>query len=492
MTGKSIPHTWSKASLCDLGEWRGGGTPSKLVEAYWNGNIPWVSPKDMKQDFIFDSADHITKNAVDDSATKLIPPDSILCVTRSGILAHTFPVAITMVPVTVNQDIKAFTPSEGIHPRYLAWALRAEAREILETCSKDGTTVNSIESSRLYAYRVPVAPQREQLRIVAKIEELFSEVDNGIESLDRARQQLEVYRQALLRHAFEGKLTAKWREKNARSVKNAETLRKDILDTRRATWEKTQSKRYKIPVAPDATDLPPLPSAWGWVTLDELVSGEPRSLQSGPFGSSLKHSEFRREGLLVIGIDNVGTGQFSLGNQNRLPAAKFNKLRKYQARRGDLLITVMASLGRTCVVPRSLETAIITKHVYRVSMDERYVLSEFYNLALQGPTVSRKQMLQGAQGQTRPGLNSSILREIPLPLCSLAEQQEIVARLSQRLSELENLDGAIQDELKRAEALRQSILKTAFLGRLVAQDRNDEPASVLLERIRNEKAERER
>lgn len=174
------------AALCDLGEWRGGGTPSKLIDDYWNGNIPWVSPKDMKQDFIFDAEDHITENAVDNSATKLIPRDSILCVTRSGILAHTFPVAISTVPVTVNQDIKALTPFEGIDARYLAWALRAQGRDILQTCSKDGTTVNSIESSLLYAYRIPVAPQREQLQVVAKLEELFSELDKGVENLKTA------------------------------------------------------------------------------------------------------------------------------------------------------------------------------------------------------------------------------------------------------------------------------------------------------------------
>jgi type I restriction enzyme S subunit len=211
----------------------------------------------MKQDSIFDSADHITENAVDDSATKLIPPDSILCVTRSGILAHTFPVAITMVPVTVNQDIKALTPSKGIDPRYLAWALRAEGREILETCSKDGTTVNSIESSRLYAHRVPVAPQREQLRIVAKIEKLFSELDNGIESLKIAREQTNIYRQSVLKQAFEGKLTAHWRtEANTEEIRSAPTIECS-------------------PSLPQSTaeihTLPSLPSTWHWSKLGDVA-----------------------------------------------------------------------------------------------------------------------------------------------------------------------------------------------------------------------------
>ena len=126
-------------------------------------------------------------------------------------------------------------------------------------------------------------------------------------------------------------------------------------------------------------------------------------MQSGPFGSNLKHSEFKQSGILVIGIDNVRDGWFSIGNQNRISEKKFRELAKYQARPGDLLITVMASLGRTCVVPRDLETAIITKHVYRISMEEENLYPEYFNLLLQSQTMSRRRMFESAQGQTRPG-----------------------------------------------------------------------------------------
>ncbi len=165
--------TWTIASLKDLGKWSGGGTPSKSKLHYWeSGTIPWVSPKDMKTERIIDSEDHITELAISESTANLIPDGSVLIVTRSGILRHTLPVAVTTIPVTVNQDLKALTPKQGILPEYVAWALRAFGRDILNTCSKQGTTVNSIDTPALLRYEIPVAPLDQQKRIVEEIEKL--------------------------------------------------------------------------------------------------------------------------------------------------------------------------------------------------------------------------------------------------------------------------------------------------------------------------------
>jgi type I restriction enzyme, S subunit len=379
---------------------------------------------------------------------------------------------------------------EIMHPKYLAYFLQTRGSQLEIDRMKTGISDSGLNLThdRFTTLEVVVAPLNEQHRIVQKVDELFSEIDNGVQILSLARDQLLSYRQAVLKQAFEGSLSADWRAKNRCNLTNVNVLRRQLLEDRRAIWEKKQTKRYKPPICIDPASLPALPREWCWTSLDELVSGEPRSLQSGPFGSNLKHSEFRAEGILVIGIDNVTNGNFSMGSQNRIPVAKFKQLQKYEARPGDLLITVMASLGRTCVVPRNLERAIITKHVYRVSMNEKFVLPEFYNLALQSPTLSRKQMLQSAQGQTRPGLNGSIIKEIPLPLCSIEEQHEIVARVNEALSEIDNLGIDLSQQVQRGEALRQSVLNMAFSGKLVAQNANEESAAMLLERINKRKA----
>ena len=179
----SLPPNWESWRLADVGQWSGGGTPSSSEASYWDGEIPWVSPKDMKTHRITTSIDTITQAALVNSAAKLIPNGAVLFVTRSGILAHSFPVATASLQVTVNQDLKAISPVEVIDPNYLAWTLRAFERRILTSCSKHGTTVHSIEIPALRELCIPIPPFPEQQRIVAKIEELFSELDKGVESL---------------------------------------------------------------------------------------------------------------------------------------------------------------------------------------------------------------------------------------------------------------------------------------------------------------------
>jgi type I restriction enzyme S subunit len=148
----------------------------------------------------------------------------------------------------------------------------------------------------------------------------------------------------------------------------------------------------------------------------------------------------------------------------------------------------MASLGRSCVVPEKLETAIITKHVYRISIEHDLLDVDFYNYLLQAEWATRRHMMESSTGQTRPGLNSTVLKTLPVPILDKCEQVEITRILDERLSAADALEAEIDAGLTRVEDLRQSILKQAFSGKLVPQDPNDEPASVLLERIKAEKA----
>ena len=176
----NLPEGWVWARLGQLGRWTGGGTPSKANAAFWaNGTVPWVSPKDMKVDVIGDTEDFITPDAVANSATKLVAENSILMVVRSGILKHTFPVALSDREVTINQDMRALTPLDGIDARYLAFVLRRLQRHVLDECSKDGTTVASVEPALLEKVWVPIPPTAEQRRIVARIDELFTEINDG-------------------------------------------------------------------------------------------------------------------------------------------------------------------------------------------------------------------------------------------------------------------------------------------------------------------------
>ena len=232
-----LPRSWARATFSDLGPWIGGGTPSKSNGAFWNGPIPWISPKDMKSRVICDTVDGITPEAIARSSAKCVPPESVVIVTRSGILAHSLPVALTAFESALNQDLKAMTPPDGIHAAYIAWALRAFEHRILNICRKGGTTVHSIEMPRLSMFEIPIAPTNEQHRIVERIEALFEQIDRGAESLRAAKNGIALYRQSLLKSAFEGELTAGWRAQNPDKLESQDALLDRIRKERESRYQ---------------------------------------------------------------------------------------------------------------------------------------------------------------------------------------------------------------------------------------------------------------
>ncbi|MGR4890978.1 restriction endonuclease subunit S [Sphingopyxis sp. LARHCG72] len=163
------------AALGAVARFCGGGTPSKSQASFWNGDIPWVSPKDMWVDEVTTAEDKITAEAVRKSATNLVPTQSILCVVRSGILARKFPVALTGREVAINQDIKAIIPGKKLDARYLFYFLRASEPGILASVTT-GATVHRVGTDALKALEIPLPPLEEQRRIVALLDEVFAAI----------------------------------------------------------------------------------------------------------------------------------------------------------------------------------------------------------------------------------------------------------------------------------------------------------------------------
>lgn len=175
------PEEWQLSTLADVGEWKGGGTPSKANPSYWRGEIPWVSPKDMKDDLISSSEDSISELAISESSASLIKAGAILVVTRSGILRHTLPLALAGRDLAINQDLKAITVKPSIDCSFVFHYMRRNSLNILDSCMKSGTTVESIETSQLKNFHIPLPPLAEQKKIAA----ILSGIDNAIEKLKK-------------------------------------------------------------------------------------------------------------------------------------------------------------------------------------------------------------------------------------------------------------------------------------------------------------------
>jgi len=185
---------WPVVAMGEVTRRISGGTPSKENVGYWLGNIPWVSPKDMKQDVLYDTEDHVSALAIESSSTSLVPAGTLLCVVRSGILKHSLPLAITAREMCFNQDIVALIPSSGrLDVRFLFWLLKARSSEILETGIKPGVTVQSFHSGFFNQFLIPLPPLEVQKEIVAEIEG-YQKVINGARAvLDNYRPHIPIH-----------------------------------------------------------------------------------------------------------------------------------------------------------------------------------------------------------------------------------------------------------------------------------------------------------
>ncbi len=201
-----IPQHWEVRKLKFEMRFCGGGTPSKGNLSYWNGLIPWVSPKDMKTEIIRDTIDHITERAVAQSSTNLVPAGSLLMVVRSGILQRTIPVAKSICEVALNQDMKSLTSKGRLDLDYFALFIRGCEKQLLHEWTKQGATVESIEHHYLSNTKVPIPPIQEQQQILDQVAGETAPITTAISRFEREIELLREYRTRLVADVVTGKL----------------------------------------------------------------------------------------------------------------------------------------------------------------------------------------------------------------------------------------------------------------------------------------------
>lgn len=215
---------WENVKLKDCGDWMGGGTPSMSHPEYWeNGDILWVTSKDMKADVIDDTLLYVNEKGINNSSANYNEKPSVLFVMRSGILRRTLPIAYIKKPFTVNQDLRAVSPSK-IDTKYLFWACKSLEKKMLKTCMKSGTTVESINANALMDFEIPVAPQEEQGVIVEAINELLQKESASKLVAQETVRHVEQMKKAITMKAFRGEL-----ETNNPTDEEAEDLLKKIM-----------------------------------------------------------------------------------------------------------------------------------------------------------------------------------------------------------------------------------------------------------------------
>ena len=340
---------------------------------------------------------------------------------------------------------------EGLSDKiYLFYYLLVPGVRASLTAKMKGTTGRlRLGVEALADLEIPLPPLVEQHRIVAKLEVLFTQLDAAVDSLKKAQAQLHRYRRSILKAAFAGELTREWREGHSDKLKPISVL-------------------HAVSEVPTLEDLPELPDSWVWTTLEEI--------SEIILGQSPPSSTYNTDG---DGLPFY-QGKLEFGKLYPTPR-KWCTAPKKISEKGDVFISIRAPVGPTNLCPEKSAVGRGLAAIRGLNGIQPffilYLLRRFEN-----------EIANKGTGTTFNAITGNQLKIFQIPLPPLAEQEQIVSELERHLSVADEIETTLDAELKRAERLRQSILKQTFSGKLVRQDPNDEPASVLLEKIQAEKA----
>ena len=398
----------------------------------------------------------------------------------------------------LNQRVCRLIPKTDFYsPKFLFFCLQPYLNAInAETSS---ITVKHLSSRTIGEIPLPLPPINEQHRIVTEIEKQFSRLDETVSALKRIQANLKRYKASVLKSAVEGKLTAAWREQHP-ALESAEQLLERILKERRAHWEaaelaKMQANgkppkdeqwklKYKEPVKPDISDLPELPAGWVWASSEQLCFFITKG--TTPSASKMQNDKGDIRFLKIYNL--TFTGKLNYNNKPVYVDKETHntELARSKVQPNDILINIVGPpLGQVSIIPLEIKEANINQAIARFR-PVNGVESKFMALCLMTNKIMSWAISKAKTTVGQHNLTLEICRGIPVPLPPLAEQAKIIAEVEKRLSVAEEVEQQINRNLKRAEHLRQAILKRAFSGKLVPQNPADEPASVLLEKITQE------
>ncbi|WP_080898206.1 restriction endonuclease subunit S [Variovorax paradoxus] len=484
-----LPRGWSAASLGELASFEMGQAPPGSSSNFEGVGTPFVKAGEFRE------RSPVIREWTTSPLKFGRSTDVFICVV--GATAGKLNLG---ADCAIGRSVAAIRPATTGMQLFLYYQLLPRVLEL--RAASRGSAQGVISQKVLSSINLVVAPLGEQTRIVAKLEELLSDLDAGVAELKAAQKKLQQYRQSLLRAAVEGALTAPWRDVQRRLGTSTETgaqLLQRILTERRARWEAKQiarfneqgkvppkdwQKKYPAPVPPDTADLPKLPDGWVWASVEQ-ISEIQGGIQKQPSRAPMKNK------YPFLRVANVARGKLKLQDVHEIELFQ-GELERLALVAGDVLIVEgngsLTEIGRCALWDGSIENAVHQNHLIRVRPVG--VVSQFVETWLNSLGGIEKLSKLAATTSGLYTLSVSKISKIPVPIAPRAEQEASMRVLIDNLSALDVQEQSVEQSLKQSTAQRENILRAAFAGELVPQDPNDEPASVLLERIRAERAER--
>ena len=396
--------------LGDIFNLVGGGTPTTSIEEYWGNGTPWISSADIDHSGRIVYRRRVTPSGVANSTTSVVPRGTVIVVTRVGLGK----VAQLTEDTCFSQDIQALLAKEtapAYSSRFLMYQLLFKMQTV--KYSGRGTTISGITKKQLADVSLYFPPLPEQERIVARIEELFSQLDAGVETLKKTKAQLAVYRQAVLKEAFEGKYT------------------------------------------PDVT--------MHEIKMGEIADGKD-GLRRGPFGSAIKKAFFVESGYKVYEQGNAINNDCKRGHYY-ISADKYNELSSFQLRPGDFIVSCSGTIGKIAQLPADAEPGVINQALMRIRLKPDVIDPYYFMMQFRSEVFQRKIVSRGSGMGNLAGIKEFKLATMFIPE-NYENQKQIVAEIESRMSVCDSIEQTVDTALQQAEAMRQGILKQAFGGAL--------------------------
>ena len=417
-----VPENWVWVRLESVASWGSGGTPSRKHEEYYNGDILWIKTGELNNGWIYDTEEKITDEGLKKSSAKLFPPYSVLIAMYGATIGK---VAILGVPATTNQACACAVCNQSLLYMYLFYYCISQKNVFIEK-GKGGAQPN-ISQIILKQHPIPLPPLSEQQRIVERIEELFTKLDEAKERLQEVAESFAVRKAAILHKAFTGELIGK-----------------------------------------QVTELVPL---------ENLVD----LIKIGPFGSSLHESDYIENGIPLVNPKHIVQQRIVPQSKISISDEKAEELSSYKLMENDIVLGRRGEMGRCAPISNREENWICGTGSMIIRLKKEYD-AKLYSLIL-GSQATVTYLENSAVGSTLKNLNEKIVRKIPVPQFSSEEQHEIVRLIDDLLARERSAQQATEQALASIDLMKKSILARAFRGELGTNKASEASALELLRQV---------
>jgi type I restriction enzyme, S subunit len=422
-----IPVHWGVASLRQLSGIAGGMTPSKNRPDYWVGDVPWISPKDMKQFRIGTAIDSISREAVRDTGLTLLPAGSVVVVVRGMILARKVPVAVTESRVTINQDMKALLPAPRIDSYYMARTLSAGQGALFPLIDEAGHGTRRLPTPSLMSVLLPVPPLDEQRAIATFLDAMDARITRFIAARKKMIRLLEEKKQAVINQAV------------------------------------TNGLAPSVPVKNSGVEwLGEIPAHWEVRKVKQLANGTPKSFTDGDW---IESPYIQDEGIRLIQTGNVARGNFREQGYRYISEETFRELRCTEVEVGNILVCRLGDpVGRACLAPNLGVRMITSVDVCIVKpahdVDPAYIV---FAMSSDGYLEWVKAQVRGS---TRDRVSRSMLGSFAVPFPPSPEQQRISAALAEQTATIETAQNRAEREIELMQEYRTRLISDIVTGKL--------------------------